>query len=129
MATTALPFLPQPSWQLVETIATVGRLFNGRYHVEESLSSGGMATVWRGRDVRLDRAVAIKELAGPWREDPSAIERFDREARTAARLAHPNIVAIHDVGVQDSSRYLVMELVEGTTVAELLARDRCRSPR
>ena len=64
--------------------------------------------MWRGRDLRLDRPVVIKELAGPWLREPSALARFDREARTAARPAHPNIVAVHDVGLDNESRYLVM---------------------
>ena len=105
----------------MEIIAAIGRVFSGRYQIEELLGSGGMATVWRGRDLRLDRPVAIKELAGPWLRDPTALERFDREARTAARLAHPNIVAVYDVGVDKDSRYLVMELVAGATVAAMLA--------
>ena len=79
-----------------------------------------MAAVWRARDLRLDRQVAIKEPSGPWLEDPIAVQRFDREARTAARLAHPNIVGVYDVGIHASGRYLVMELVEGATVADLL---------
>ncbi|HET8658014.1 MAG TPA: protein kinase [Micromonosporaceae bacterium] len=99
----------------------VGRVLSGRYQIEELLGSGGMATVWRGRDLRLARPVAIKELPGPWLADRAVLERFDREARTAARLAHPNIVAVHDVGVDGSSRYLVMELIEGPTVAAMLA--------
>jgi serine/threonine protein kinase len=98
----------------------VGRLLSGRYQVDKLLGSGGMATVWRGWDLRLDRAVAIKELTGPWLADPTAMARFDREARTAARLAHPNIVSVHDVGSHYGSPFLVMELIEGPTVAEML---------
>lgn len=108
-------------WPNVDPITAVGRVLSGRYLIEGWLGSGGMASVWRGRDLRLDRAVAIKELAGPWLDDPSAVQRFDREARTAAGLAHPNIVAVHDVGIHDTSRYLVMELIEGPTVAQMLA--------
>lgn len=105
----------------MDTTRTVGRVFSGRYRLEEFLGGGGMAAVWRGRDLRLDRPVAIKELAGPWLRDPAAAARFDREARTAARLAHPNIVAVHDVGSDDDDQYLVMELIDGTTIAALLA--------
>jgi serine/threonine protein kinase len=104
----------------VETIMALGRLLSGRYQIDELVARGGMAAVWRGRDLRLDRPVAIKELAGPWLSDPSAMARFDREARTAARLAHPNIVTVYDVGIHDNSPYLVMELIEGATVAEML---------
>jgi len=105
----------------VDITAAVGRVFSDRYQIEEFLGGGGMAKVWRGRDLRLDRPVAIKELAGPWLRDPTALERFNREARTAARLAHPNIVAVYDVGVDSESRYLVMELIEGSTVSAMLA--------
>jgi serine/threonine-protein kinase len=105
---------------MVDMILTTGRVLDGRYQVDELVGSGGMASVWRGRDLRLDRPVAIKELAGAWLRDPTALARFDREARTAAKLGHPNIVAVHDVGIDGDSRYLVMELIEGTTVAELL---------
>jgi len=108
-------------WPVVEDIVAVGRVLSGRYQIEEWLGGGGMAEVWRGRDLRLDRSVAIKLLAGPWLQDPTAAERFDREARTAAGLTHPNIVAVHDVGLDDNSRYLVMELIEGVTVATMLA--------
>jgi serine/threonine-protein kinase len=100
---------------------SVGRVLGDRYQVDEVLGRGGMATVWRGRDLRLDRAVAIKELAGPWLADHAALRQFDREARMAARLAHPNIVAVNDVDVHDGSPFIVMELIEGSTVARLLA--------
>jgi serine/threonine-protein kinase len=105
---------------MVDMILTTGRVLDGRYQVGELQGVGGMASVWRGRDLRLDRPVAIKELAGTWLRDPTALARFEREARTAAKLGHPNIVAVHDVGADGGSRYLVMEMVEGTTVAELL---------
>lgn len=103
----------------MEIIMVVGHVLSGRYQIEELLDSGGMARVWRGRDLRLGRPVAIKELAGPW--DRTALQRFDREARMVARLAHPNIVVIYDVGSDGDSRYLVMELVEGATVEAMLA--------
>jgi eukaryotic-like serine/threonine-protein kinase len=102
---------------------SVGRVLGDRYQVDELLGRGGMASVWRGRDLRLDRAVAIKELAGPWLADRRALRQFDREARMAARLAHPNIVAVHDVGIHDFTPYIVMELIEGATVAQLLLTD------
>jgi eukaryotic-like serine/threonine-protein kinase len=102
-------------------VMAAGRVLGGRYQTEQLLGSGGMAAVWRGRDLRLDRPVAIKELAGAGLGEPMAAERFDREARTVARLAHPNIVAVYDFGTEDGSSYLVMELVEGQTVAAMLA--------
>ena len=96
-------------------------LLGGRYRIERLLGGGGMATVWRGRDLRLDRPVAIKELSGEGLRQPLALERFDREARAVGRLSHPNVVSVYDVGTQDGRPYLVMELVEGPTVATLLA--------
>jgi eukaryotic-like serine/threonine-protein kinase len=100
---------------------TAGRVIAGRYRVEGLLGRGGTASVWLARDLRLDRPVAVKELMGPWLEEPAAaLARFDREARTVARLDHPNIVAVHDVDVHGASPYLVMELIDGVTVARIL---------
>ncbi|MBY8873543.1 protein kinase [Micromonospora sp. PLK6-60] len=98
----------------------MSRLLDGRYQAEELLGSGGMAAVWRGRDLRLDRPVAVKVLTGAGLDEPMALERFDREARAVARLAHPNIVAVYDFGTDDGDPYLVMELVEGQTVSALV---------
>ena len=100
------------------------RLLDGRYRIERLLGGGGMATVWRGRDLRLDRLVAIKALSGDGLRQPMALQRFDREARAVGRLSHPNVVSVYDVGMQDGQPYLVMELVEGQTVATLLADGR-----
>jgi eukaryotic-like serine/threonine-protein kinase len=96
------------------------RLLSGRYQSEELLGTGGMGEVWRGRDLRLDRPVAIKVLTAAGVQEPMAAERFDREARTAARLTHPNIVAVYDFGTEEDRSYLVMELVEGRTAGDLL---------
>jgi eukaryotic-like serine/threonine-protein kinase len=100
---------------------TEQRVLDGRYRVEQVLGSGGMARVWQARDLRLDRPVAIKELSVEELGDATARERFDREARAIARLSHPNIVSVYDFGSQDGRSYLVMELVEGPTLAGLLA--------
>ncbi|MFG3299805.1 protein kinase [Micromonospora chersina] len=97
------------------------RLLSGRYQPEELLGSGGMGEVWRGRDLRLDRPVAIKVLTATGVREPMAAERFDREARTAARLTHPHIVGVYDFGTEEDHSYLVMELVEGRTVGDLVA--------
>ncbi|WP_319460590.1 serine/threonine-protein kinase [Micromonospora sp. RTP1Z1] len=97
------------------------RLLDGRYLSEELLGTGGMGEVWRGRDLRLDRPVAIKVLSAAGLDEPMAAERFDREARAAARLTHPHIVAVYDFGTEEHDSYLVMELVEGRTVAALIA--------
>jgi eukaryotic-like serine/threonine-protein kinase len=103
-----------------EFIVATQRLLDGRYQTERLLGSGGMATVWYGRDLRLDRPIAIKELSGEGLSQPKALERFNREAHAVGRLSHPNIVSVYDFGTQDGDPYLVMELVEGPTVAKLL---------
>jgi eukaryotic-like serine/threonine-protein kinase len=106
---------------MARSVVTAGRLVAGRYQIERLLGGGGMATVWSGRDLRLDRPVAIKKLSGEGLRQPKALERFDREARAVGRLSHPNVVAVYDFGIQGSEPYLVMELVQGPTVAMLLA--------
>jgi serine/threonine-protein kinase len=99
---------------------TAARVIGDRYQVEGLLGRGGTASVWRARDLRLGRTVAIKELTGAWLEEPTALARFEREARTVARVTHPNIVAVHDVDIHGETPYLVMELIEGTTVTQML---------
>ena len=98
-----------------------GQLISGRYRLQAVLGRGGMATVWRGADERLGRRVAVKLLDRADTADPAMLQRFDREARTAGGLTHPNIVAVYDVGSDTGVAYLVMELVDGTSVAALLA--------
>ncbi len=98
-----------------------GGLLNGRYELWETLGAGGMATVWRGVDRVLERPVAVKVLNEGLAEDSRFAERFAREARHSASLAHPAIVTVFDSGVDESGTpYLVMELVDGRTLAELL---------
>jgi eukaryotic-like serine/threonine-protein kinase len=94
----------------------------GRYRVERPLGHGGMATVHLARDERLGRDVAIKRLSEALSGDEVFRERFTREARTAAGLSHPNIVAVFDVGEEDGVPFIVMECVDGCTLAELLAQ-------
>ncbi|HKR51343.1 MAG TPA: Stk1 family PASTA domain-containing Ser/Thr kinase [Pseudonocardiaceae bacterium] len=102
----------------------VGGLLEGRYRVGPVLARGGMSTVYRGTDTRLDRPVAIKVMAPRFAADPVFLQRFEREARAAARLHHPGVVAVHDQGVDSSlagnHAFLVMELVEGGTLRDLL---------
>jgi serine/threonine protein kinase len=98
-----------------------GQLISGRYRLDAVLGRGGMATVWRGVDERLGRPVAIKLLDRADTADSVMLQRFDREARTAGGLTHPNIVAVYDVGTDNGVPYLVMELIDGTSVAALLA--------
>ena len=94
----------------------------GPYEIAAPLGAGGMGEVYRARDTRLDRSVAIKILPAHLADRPEAGERFEREARTISSLNHPNICQLHDVGQQDGVRYLVMELLEGETLAERLRR-------
>ena len=93
-----------------------------RYELREQIGAGAMATVWRGWDTRLHRFVAIKLLARALGADPGLLARFEREARHAASLNHPNIVTIFDFGTDSGVSYLVMELVEGESLAQLLHR-------
>ncbi|MEV0563686.1 protein kinase [Dactylosporangium sp. NPDC050588] len=104
-----------------DSVVVAQRLLGGRYRVERVLGRGGMGTVWRGHDLRLDRPIAVKVLSGEGLGLPKAMERFGREARAVARLSHPNVVPVYDFGAQDGEPYLVMELVDGPTVADLLA--------
>jgi eukaryotic-like serine/threonine-protein kinase len=94
----------------------------GRYRLEGAVGRGGMAAVYLARDGELDRRVAIKLLAEHLAGDETARARFLREARLAARLAHPNVVRVYDAGEDRGRPYIVMEYVEGETLAELLAR-------
>jgi serine/threonine-protein kinase len=94
-----------------------------RYELGPVLGQGGMAKVYRGLDRQLGREVAIKVLAPPFDQDREFVERFRREARAAAGLSHPNIVAVFDSGSDDGTHYIVTELVEGETLADRLRRD------
>src|ERR1700759_127145 len=95
----------------------------GRYVIEKALGVGGMATVYRARHKLVDRPCAIKILNPPFSQDPTLRERFRREARHAQRLAHPNIIEIFDQGdTDDGVPFLVMELLEGKSLAEVMER-------
>jgi eukaryotic-like serine/threonine-protein kinase len=94
-----------------------------RYELGPVLGQGGMARVYRGLDRQLRRQVAIKVLAPPFDRDREFVERFQREARAAAGLSHPNIVAVFDSGSDDGTHFIVTELVEGETLADRLGRD------
>ncbi|WP_089301291.1 Stk1 family PASTA domain-containing Ser/Thr kinase [Haloechinothrix alba] len=102
----------------------VGSLLDNRYRVTGLLARGGMSTVFRGIDTRLDRPVAIKVMHPQYAADSNFAERFEREARAAARLHHPHVVAVFDQGVDRTTdqayAFLVMELVDGGTLRELL---------
>jgi len=94
----------------------IQRVLSGRYELEEKIGSGGMAEVYRAHDRLLARPVAIKILHEAYRSDIEFIERFHREAKSAARLSHPNIVSIYDVGVAGNDHYIVMEYVQSSTL-------------
>ena len=98
----------------------IGRLIDGRYHVRSRIARGGMATVYLATDQRLDRLVAVKIMHGHLADDSQFKERFIQEARSAARLAHPNVVNVFDQGQDAESAYLVMEYLPGITLRELL---------
>jgi len=101
----------------------------GDYQLIELIGEGGMGIVYRARQISLDREVAVKILAaGPW-ASTNFVERFHREAQNAARMQHPNIVAIHEVGVAEDLHYFSMRLVRGETLANRLRRDGRFTPR
>nr|WP_263971914.1 PASTA domain-containing protein [Arthrobacter sp. 147(2020)] len=111
----------------------VGSVVDGRYLVLSRLARGGMSTVYRATDQRLDRDVALKILYPHLAEDASFLDRFEREAKSAARLSHPHVVGVLDQGVEDSAErslaYLVMEYVPGKTLRDLLREKGRLTPR
>jgi serine/threonine protein kinase/Tol biopolymer transport system component len=94
----------------------------GPYEIQSSIGAGGMGEVYRARDTRLDRVVAIKVIAGAVALDPAFRERFDREARAVSALDHPHICTLYDVGHENGIAFLVMQYLEGETLADRLAR-------
>ena len=119
-------FLAVPETALeTQPLGTTGANLSGRvlgsYEVVAPLGAGGMGEVYLARDSRLGRSVAIKLLPGGHRMDSERVRRFEREARAASALNHPNIVTIYDIGACDAGRFIVMELVEGQTLREVLS--------
>ena len=100
--------------------ALVGRLVDGRYRVERRIARGGMATVYEAVDLRLDRTVALKIMHPGLADDAAFVSRFVREAKSAARLSDPHVVAVYDQGEDAGLVYLVMEYVAGRTVRDVL---------
>lgn len=98
----------------------IGRLIDGRYQVRSRIARGGMATVYLATDLRLERRVAIKVMHGHLADDSKFKQRFIQEARSAARLAHPNVVNVFDQGQDSDMAYLVMEYLSGITLRDLL---------
>src|SRR4051812_33243577 len=101
----------------------VGSVLAGRYRLEKIIGAGGVATVWKAEDTQLGRKVAIKALSETLLADPAYVARFEREAKIAAGLVHPHLVKVFDYGAGGARPYLVMEYVEGPTLAALIARD------
>jgi eukaryotic-like serine/threonine-protein kinase len=99
-----------------------GGLLGSRYRLEGVAGAGGMATVWRGYDERLQRPVAIKFISDELSTNPAAVARFAREARTHARIQHPNLVQVYDYSVTAAQPYLVMEYINGCTLSQRLDR-------
>ncbi|HEY3203917.1 MAG TPA: serine/threonine-protein kinase, partial [Thermoanaerobaculia bacterium] len=101
------------------TLSAGARL--GPYEIRAPLGAGGMGEVYRAKDPRLGREVAIKVLPASFSQDADRLRRFEQEARSASALNHPNIITIHDIGSSDSTLYIAMEFVDGTSLRELLA--------
>jgi serine/threonine protein kinase len=116
----ALPETASETQPLGPTGANLSGRVLGFYEVVSRLGAGGMGEVYLARDSRLGRSVAIKLLPGGHRLDCERVRRFEREARAASALNHPNIVTIYDIGACDAGRFIVMELVEGQTLREVL---------
>ena len=96
------------------------RLIAGRYELIEKTGEGGMAIVYKGKDRLLNRYVAIKILRPEFTRDKKFIENFIRESQAAARLTHPNVVGVYDVGQEGNIHYIVMELVEGKSLSDII---------
>ncbi len=105
-----------------------GRLLDGRYRVGPRIARGGMATVYEATDIRLDRTVAVKVMHPGMGDDEEFAARFVREARAAARLSHPNVVAVYDQGQEDGTVYLAMELVPGHTLRDVIRKESPMAP-
>ena len=106
----------------------VGRVLERRYQIIDRVARGGMATVYRAADIRLDRIVACKVMHIGLGDDEDFTRKFDREARAAARLSHPNVVSVFDQGSDEGRPYIVMELVEGRTLRSVIAREAPLNP-
>src|SRR5919204_3412147 len=91
-----------------------------RYQLQDPIGRGGMATIYRGRDMRMDRVVAIKVLREVYSTDPKFVTRFQREAKAASSLQHPNIVQVYDYGQSEGNHFIVMEYVDGIDLCRYL---------
>jgi serine/threonine-protein kinase len=104
------------------------QIFGDRYEVQGRIGVGGMAEVWRGYDRTLNRTVAIKTLLPQFARDASFVDRFRREAQAAARLNHAGIVSVYDSGTDGDTPYIVMQFIEGRTLADYLASGKTIPP-
>ncbi len=111
------------------TVTEIGSVLGGRYRLVELLGQGGMATIYRARDAQLDRDVAVKLLRPEFGRDPDFLARFRDEARSAASLSHPSIVAVFDFGEEAAGPYIVMELIDGQDLAAILRENGPLPPR
>jgi serine/threonine-protein kinase len=112
-----------------EPFSLIDRVLDGRYRVLSHLADGGMATVYVALDERLDRKVALKVMRPDLARDESFVQRFHREARSAAKLSHPNVVAVFDQGEDDGHVFLTMELVKGLTLRQVMQSEGPLTPR
>src|SRR6516225_8185297 len=94
----------------------------GPYEIQSPLGAGGMGEVYRAKDTRLNRIVAIKILSAHLSDNPETKQRFEREARAISALNHPSICQLYDIGSQDGTDFLVMEFLEGETLADRLSK-------
>src|SRR5690349_11272711 len=106
----------------------IGTVLSGRYRLEAKLGSGGMSTVYLGRDQTLDREVAVKVMHREMSEQADQLERFRQEARAVAKLSHPNVVSVIDAGEDGGHPYIVFEYVEGETLKQRIAREGALDP-
>lgn len=108
-------------------MSSIGHLLGGRYELLSRVGGGGMALVYKARDVLLNRFVAVKVLRQQFMHDDEFVRRFRREAQSAAALSHPNIVSIYDVGQEEDTHYIVMEYIDGANLNEII-RERAPLP-
>ncbi|NLC10915.1 MAG: serine/threonine protein kinase, partial [Firmicutes bacterium] len=101
----------------------IGKILGGRYQIESSLGEGGMARVFKARDLKLNRIVAVKVLHDHLTGNQDFVRRFRREAQAVAKFSHPSIVSLYDVGEEDNIYYIVMECLQGKTLKELIKQE------